>query len=266
MFIIFLIFGLIVGSFLNVVVYRLGVAEDFVFGGSKCPHCQKGIRWYDNIPVISFILLKFQCRDCGKKISWQYPLVEIGTGVLFAFLGQQYFLIGNQETWMTTVYFLGIVSFLVIIFVYDLLYMEIPTIVLWVGIAWTIAFNLFFDAQKGILVGDIFNSAIFSGTLAAFLAFMFFFLLVFLSKETWMGMGDAYLVIFLGLILGWPKILLGLMLAFTIGALVGLALIGFKKKKMKSQIPFAPFLIAGSMIAMFFYDPIINFYFSLVLR
>jgi prepilin signal peptidase PulO-like enzyme (type II secretory pathway) len=81
MLLIFFVFGLIVGSFLNVVVYRLNVAENFAVGRSKCPHCQALIKWYDNIPLLSFVLLKFRCRQCQGKISWQYPLVEFFTGV-----------------------------------------------------------------------------------------------------------------------------------------------------------------------------------------
>lgn len=262
-FFIFLVLGLIVGSFLNVVVYRLRVAETLVADRSHCPHCKTVIRWYDNIPVLSFILLKFRCRNCQEKISWQYPLVEVFTGLVFAFIGLRYFDTVDVSTWATTIYYLGIVSFLIVIFVYDFLYLEIPGLVLWPAIGFAVVFNLVFDWGMAGFGNDVLRLATYSGTLGAVAAFLFFFLLVALSKEKWMGMGDAYLVILLGLILGWPEILLGLMLAFTLGALSGIALILFKKKNMDSQIPFAPFLVLGSLIALFWYQPITEWYFGI---
>ncbi|MDP1834012.1 MAG: prepilin peptidase [Candidatus Moranbacteria bacterium] len=262
-FFIFLVLGLIVGSFLNVVVYRLRVAETLVADRSHCPHCKNLIAWYDNIPVLSFILLKFRCRSCREKISWQYPLVEIFTGLVFALIGRRYFDAVDVSTWASTIYYLGISSFLIVIFVYDFLYLEIPGLVLWPAIGFTVVFNLVFDWGMTGFGNDVLNLATYSGTLGASTAFLFFFLLVALSKEKWMGMGDAYLVILLGFILGWPEILLGLMLAFSLGALSGIVLILLKKKKMGSQIPFAPFLVLGSLIAMFWYAPITNWYFGL---
>lgn len=270
-FLIFLVLGLIVGSFLNVVVYRLNVAESFVVGRSHCTHCKEEIAWYDNIPVISFILLKFRCRKCKEKISWQYPLVEIFTGLVFAVIGQYYFNATDTSSWATTVYYLGIASSLIVILVYDFLYMEIPGLVLWPAVGFAIVFNLFFDwaVLKGGVGGQggigVLESAVYSGTLGAAVAFAFFFALVAISKEKWMGMGDAYLVILLGLILGWPNILLALMSAFSLGAIFGIIMIIAKQKKMSSQIPFAPFLVIGTFIAMFWYSAITNWYFSLFL-
>lgn len=261
---IFFVLGLIIGSFLNVVVYRLNVAES-ILGRSYCPHCKGKIRWYDNIPLVSFILLKFQCRNCKKKISWQYPLVEFFTGLAFAAVGVNYFTVSDAAAWTMTLYYLGIMSFLIAIFIYDFLYLEIPGLVLWPAIAWAIAFNLFFDLNKANIGNDILNSSLFSGVLAASLVFAFFFSLSALSKEKWMGMGDAYLVILLGLILGWPQILLGLLLAFAFGASVGLALVLLKKKKLKSQLPFAPFLVVGTIFSLFFYYSIADWYINKIL-
>lgn len=258
--IIFFIFGLIVGSFINVVVYRLNVAESFTTGRSKCPHCKELISWYDNIPLLSFILLKFRCRNCKEKISYQYPLVEFFTGLLFAFVATRYFNASDVSTWTATIYYLGVASALVAIFVYDFLYMEIPGLVLWPAIGWAVGFNLLLDWNSAGSANNIFNSLTYSGTLAAFAAFAFFFMMVAGSKEKWMGMGDGYLVIFLGLVLGWPKILLALILSFSIGAIIGLILIAAKKKKMQSQIPFAPFLVIGTFLAMFFYEAIAGWY------
>ena len=259
MFIIFFILGLIIGSFLNVVVYRINLAETLL-GRSHCPRCQKTIRWYDNVPVLSFVLLKFRCRDCGEKISWLYPTVELLTGIVFALLSAKFFMLTDSSTWLITCYYLVTVSALIVILVYDFLYLEIPGIVLWLGVGFAVFCNLVLDGQVMQAIGSLSDSATYSGTLAAMVAFIFFFALSFLSKEKLLGMGDAYLVIFLGLILGWPKILLGLFLAFAIGAIYGIILIALKKKKLKSQVPFAPFLVAGTIIAMLYGTAIIAWY------
>lgn len=259
---IFFIGGLIFGSFLNVVIYRMDMAESLM-GRSYCRHCKAQIAWYDNIPFFSFLILKGRCRDCEKKISWQYPAVEIATGIIFAIVGYVYFDMANSASWMTTIYFLGIMSALLVIFVYDLLHMEIPGLILWPAIGWAIGFNLFFDFKSVEIGNNILNSVTYSGALAGLVAFLFFFILVVVSKEKWMGMGDAQLAILLGLILGWPKIILGLMMAFFLGALIGLILIALKKKKMSSQLPFAPFMILGSLISLAFYFQISNWYFGL---
>ncbi|HRY82363.1 MAG TPA: prepilin peptidase [Candidatus Moranbacteria bacterium] len=264
MLIIFFILGLIIGSFLNVLAYRLHTAEELFLDRSHCPHCKKQIRWYDNIPVISFILLKSRCRDCKEKISWQYPIVEIFTGVIFALISWKFFVLTDSASWISTAYFLFASSALITILVYDFLYMEIPGSVLWTGIFVSIAFVLF---SQGSTLGnpkvEPWAGDVYSSVLAAFLAFVFFFLLSVGSKEKWMGMGDAYLVIFLGLILGFPEILLALFLAFFFGAVYGIIMLALKKKKMKSQVPFAPFLVLGTFVALLFYTPIIDWYFSL---
>lgn len=259
MLIIFFILGLIIGSFLNVVVYRLNMAESLL-GRSHCPHCKKQIAWYDNVPLISFILLKFQCRKCKKKISWQYPAVEFFTGALFAAIGWKFFNLADAQSYLLTFYYLGIVSFLITIFVYDWLYMEIPSLALWAGGIWTIVFQIYFDLNISARIDSVFQSGLFSGMVAAGVAFLFFFALVYFSKETWMGMGDALLVIFLGLFLGWPQILLGLFLAFNLGALYSIFLLVAKKKSLKSQIPFGPFLVLGSILTIFFYGIISRWY------
>lgn len=259
MFIIFFTFGLIIGSFLNVVVYRINLTETLL-GRSHCPHCKKTIRWYDNIPVLSFALLGAKCRDCRKKISWIYPIVEILVGITFAFLGTKFFVLTDQGTWLVSFYYLVIASILIVILIYDFLYLEIPSIVLWTGVIFAVFCNLLLDWQRGNFSGNILASLTVSGILAGFLAFVVFFALSFFSREKIMGMGDAYFVILLGLILGWPKILLGLFLAFAFGAVCGIILILFKKKKMSSQVPFAPFLVIGTVVAMFYANPILSWY------
>jgi len=247
---IFFIFGLIIGSFLNVVVCRLELAESFL-GRSRCPHCKSQIRWYDNIPLLSFILLKAKCRDCQGKISWQYPLVELATGIIFALVGYYFFIASDFQSWIETLFYLVSFSLLTIVFVYDLKNMEIPMMILWIGVIWAVLYLVFLDWAAFDLTNGLASSKIISGIIGGGVAFIFFFALSYLSKEKWMGMGDAYLALWAGLIMGWPKILLALMLAFTIGAACGIILIALKKKTIKSQVPFAPFLAGGVILAVF---------------
>ncbi len=248
MLIIFFISGLIVGSFLNVVIARLHTAET-ILGHSKCPHCQAKIRWYDNIPLFSFVILGTRCRDCQEKISWQYPVVELATGILFALVGNYFLNVDNTQSWLATFYYLIIFALLLVIFMYDLKHMEIPMVAVWLGIGATIAYYLLSDWMNFSGALGIMSLNIFSGMLAGAAAFLFFFLLSAGSKEKWMGMGDSYAVFLAGLITKWPGILAALALAFTLGAVYGIILIITGRKTMKSQVPFAPFLVAGVILA-----------------
>ena len=249
MFIIFLILGLIIGSFLNAVVYRLNAVESLL-ERSHCPHCKNKIRWFDNVPLLSFILLSAKCRDCGEKISWQYPILELATGVIFALIGNYFFSSYDSSSWMLTAYYLVIFSLLLIIFVYDLKYMEIPMLILWIGIIISAVYFLSVDWQNFHIAVSILDLKIISGLVGGLVAFLFFFGLAAYSKEVWMGYGDAYVGLLAGFIVGWPNIIWTLMLAFTIGALISVGLIIFRKKTMKSQVPFAPFLISGIFLVI----------------
>lgn len=250
MFIVFLILGLIIGSFLNAVVYRLNTVESLL-ERSHCPKCKRTIRWHDNIPVLSFILLSARCRDCGEKISWSYPTVELFTGILFALIGNYFFVLENTATYLPTIFYLTVFSLLFIIFIYDLKYMEIPMLILWLAVGVTVSYHLTIDWRMLENVTSIFSLNLFSGTLAGAVAFVFFFSLAYFSDETWMGYGDAYVGLLVGLLVGWPEILISLMLSFTTGALFGIGLIFLGKKTMKSQVPFAPFLILGIFLTIF---------------
>lgn len=249
MIIIFLILGLIIGSFLNAVVYRINAVESLM-ERSHCPHCKKKVRWFDNLPLLSFIFLGAKCRDCGEKISWQYPVVEAVTGIIFALIGSYFFNILELSSLLLTVYYLVVFSILMIIFVYDFKYMEIPMLILWLGIGVSLVYFLFVDYQNFQTAALIFELKTTSGILGGLVAGGFFWMLAAYSKETWMGYGDAYLGLLVGLVVGWPNILVALMLSFTIGAIVSIGLIVATKKNMKSQVPFAPFLITGSFLTI----------------
>lgn len=258
------IFGLIIGSFLNVVVCRLNLAES-LFGRSNCPHCKSKIRWYDNIPLLSFIILSARCRDCQKNISWQYPLVEFFTGVIFALVGFCFFDLYDFQSWILTFYYLVLFSLIFVIFVYDYNFLEIPMIIFWIALGWSILYSLFSDWINFSSAVGIWNLSIFSGLIGGLIAFLFFFILVSVSKEKWMGMGDAYLAFLAGFVTGLPKVFITLTLAFFIGSVVSIILLAMKRKTMKSQVPFAPFLVSAIILAIVIPEifPEVKFYLML---
>lgn len=243
----FFIFGLIIGSFLNAVLWRVK-EEMTLWGRSMCPSCQSGIAWYDNIPVVSFFVLGARCRTCRTPISWRYPIVELSTAILFAFFGASFFRWGDMFSLFQTGFYLVSVSIFILIFLYDLETLEIPNIFLWVGVGWALPMLLLLDGLRFSGGNDPSLPLLHSGILGAIVGFTPLFLLAFVSKERWMGMGDGFLAFFLGLVVGWPGILVSLFLAFMLGAGVGMVLIVLGKKHMQSHVPFGPFLIAGALL------------------
>ena len=240
---IFFLFGLAVGSFLNCIIYRLEKKQSFLKGRSFCPHCKHTLAWQDLIPVVSFLILKGKCRYCHKKISWQYPLVELATGIIFLLIF--YF--------QQPIFYFFITPFLLIIFVYDLKHFIIPDKVIYPAIAISLIYNLLDWSRFGI---DVF--------LAAFGAAGFFLVIVLLSKGKWMGVGDIKLAFLMGLILGSPNILVALFFAFLAGAIMGIGLIALSRKSLKSEVPFGPFLVGGTFLAMFCGQSIVEWYLSLI--
>jgi len=258
----FFLFGLIIGSFLNCVIYRLQTDESFLKGRSFCPNCKHTLSWQDLIPIFSFLILRGKCRYCKKPISWQYPLVELATGVLFVLVLSYTF-----PNLLVTGYWLFITCFLIVIFVYDLEHYIIPDKVIYpailvVGI-WYFMSGIFFHLYTRYPLFT--RSEILNTTYSAFGAAVFFLLIVLISRGKWMGIGDIKLAFLMGLFLGFPKILVALFLAFFIGAIIGLELIIAGKKKMKSEVPFGPFLITGTFLAMFFGEQLISWYWNLFL-
>lgn len=257
--------GLVVGSFLNSVIYRLHEGKSFLRGRSYCPHCKHKLSWQDLIPLFSFLILKGRCRYCHQKISLQYPLVELATGILFVLL----FYYTTYDI-RYTIYNLIISCFLVIIFVYDLKYYIIPDKIIYPAIGITFLYRLFETLKFGNLdlirnwkleIGNL--QPLLNSLGAAFLASAFFLAIVLVSHAKWMGMGDFKLAFFMGLFLGFPNILVALFLSFFIGAIIGIALIISGKRSLKSEIPFGPFLVTGTFLALFWTKQIINWYLNI---
>ena len=254
------LFGLAVGSFLNCVIYRLERGESFLEGRSYCPHCRHILNWPDLIPVFSFLILKGKCRYCSQKIFWQYPLVELATAIIFLTLYYNFFTMVNL---LQFIFLLAISCFLIIIFVYDLKHYIIPDKVVYPAIGFAFLYQLFRSLEfvNWNLFG-IWNLefGILRPILPSILASAFFLAIVLISRGKWMGMGDVKLAFLMGLFLGWPNILVALFLAFLIGAIIGIGLIVAGKKTLKSEVPFGPFLVTGTFLALFWGEKLINYY------
>lgn len=245
------IFGLTIGSFLNCVIYRLETGDSFLKGRSFCPFCKHKLLWLDLIPIFSFIFLKGKCRYCGKKISWQYPLVEVSLAILslFSFI---FFPDLPFSLWKLFYYWL-LISFLIIIFVFDLKYFIVLDKIIYPLIILVLLFDFHFLFLKQY-------ATFYNLILSALAAGLFFLIIVLISNGKWMGIGDIKISFFMGLFLGFPNILVALFLSFLIGAIIGIGLILAKKKTLKSEVPFGPFLVIGTLIALFWGEKIVSYY------
>ncbi len=249
------------------VVLRLKDGQK-ITGRSHCPKCGHILKWYENIPLLSFLILKGRCSKCRQKISWQYPLVEFFAGFLFlvSFLiarghweagagGSIYYFII-----LLFYYWLGI-SFLILIFTFDLKYYLIPDKISLPAIVAILAFQI----ALLIFRNQSFNFLISNFLFLAFSAIIiggFFALQFILSKGKWIGGGDIRLGFLMGIILGWPLSLLALFLAYILGLLVCLPLLVLKKKGLKSEVPFGAFLTVATLIVLFWGQQLLDWYLS----
>lgn len=225
--------GLALGSFLGVVTRRLPGKESFVKGRSYCPRCKALIVWYDNIPVISFLLLKGKCRNCKKKISLRYPFIEAGTalGVIGIYLLRL----------PSPLLLLPIFLLTVAIFVIDLEKKIIPDELIFWGFGLTIV---------ALLVG--WDKNFYIHLVGGFIPALFLLLTHVITKGRGMGLGDVKYALFAGTFLGWPLSLTWLFLAFLTGASVGVILILAGKAKWGRHIAFGPFLALSFLITYLF--------------
>jgi leader peptidase (prepilin peptidase)/N-methyltransferase len=231
------ILGLIIGSFLNVVIYRYNTGKS-LGGRSQCLACGKVLHWYELVPVFSYLLQRGRCRGCGSKFSWQYPAVELATAILFA------------SSWLLPLSFvshliyLAAIALLVVIAAYDFRHLIIPD-----G-------PVYAFALLGLLEAALTN-ALWPRLLAGLGLTAFFWILWGVSRGRWLGFADGKLALGLGFFLGATDGISAVVLAFWIGAAVGLALIAYSRLSarfgrvtMKSELPFAPFLILGFLLVL----------------
>jgi len=247
MLIIIFILGLVIGSFINCLVYRLNQEKSLLglfLGRSYCPKCRKSLNWYDNIPVLSFILLHGRCRYCQKQIAYHYPLVELTTAILSVVL--YYFSFLSLGNWLIFAYQLFILYVFIALFLSDLLYYTLPDLLIY---------------PTCLIVGAyLISTGQWISFLSGIVSLLFFLFLVLITRFKGMGLGDVKLAFLMGLFLGYPNIILAFFLAFLTGAIWGVILILLGKKKFKSRIPFGPFLALGTWLAFFWTDKIWPFF------
>lgn len=260
------IFGLVIGSFLNVVIYRSLYGESPLEGRSHCEHCGKMIAWYDNIPLLSFIILGAKCRNCRKPISWTHPTVELMTGILFVwwYLGGFFFwqffqLTAQPFNIIQPLFWLLVGIFLLIILVTDVLSYIIPDYAVGSLFILSLIYRLGLVSFGIMQVRDFLMML-----LGVVIITGFFFGLWLLTKGKGMGFGDVKFTVPMGLLLGWPDMFVGVMMAFILGAAVGIVAMIVGKKKLKSQIPFGPFLVIGTAIGLVWGDQILKWYLGML--
>jgi len=247
------ILGTIIGSFLNVVIYRFNTGMTIVKGRSMCMTCSRHLRWYELLPLFSFLIQKGKCRRCASKISHQYPIVEFITGLMFAFVAFKFLPILEFSYWsymLFVVFFVFIFSLLIVISVYDLRHKIIPDKLVFIFIF--LSFISIFINQTPF--GQLIKLPTLSHFVAGPLLALPFVLIWYFSKGRLMGLGDGKLILGIGWILGLVSGIFALVLSFWIGTIISLGLMFLYRNKMnmKTEIPFAPFLIFSTFITFLF--------------
>ncbi len=238
------LFGLIIGSFLNVVIHRLPLGENIVFPPSHCPRCNAAIPCYHNIPLLSFAVLRGRCHACRGRISLQYPLIEGLTGFSFWLAHDAY---GLSLHAAATAVFLCL---LIVLAAIDLKHMILPDELTYGGSVVFFIYS-FFNPEVGQL------EAVLSGLGAALFFAALFYAYLKLRKAEGLGFGDVKMALFMGFFLGLSRLVVAIFLASLSGLLVGIFFIVFKKKDLKLALPFGPFLALGSCVSLFFGDAIL---------
>ena len=255
----FAFFAAVLASFFNVVIYRTVKEESFIKGRSRCESCKQEIAWYDNIPILSFLFLRGKCRHCHKKIKpvyfWTEVLAAVYTLVfIYTIYSQQLF--STLEIWQIVFYFL---FFLILIFIVisDLQYLIIPDLFT----ALLLVFVIIYQILAGINFAMPLLAVGFS-----ILLFSFIFLLAKkIYKKDAMGLGDIKLMVPLSLFLGWPKIAMAIFLSFIIGGFFAMLVLLTGKKKLGQALAFGPFLVLGSLIALFWTEQIWFWYWNILI-
>lgn len=234
--------GLIIGSFLNVVIVRVPLEESIVFPGSHCPNCKSRISFYDNIPVLSYLVLKGRCRNCKEHISIKYPSIELINAIGYLVIVHSFGM--NITSLIYSLFF----SALVVVTFIDLEHMIIPDSITLPGIVIGVICNLtilpygLYPSLMGIVLGGG------------------FFCLASLLSRGGMGGGDIKLIAMIGAFLGWQRVLLVIMISATLGSIIGISLMLIKKKDRKYAIPYGPFLAFAAIISILRGQELLDWY------
>jgi leader peptidase (prepilin peptidase)/N-methyltransferase len=243
-------FGAVIGSFLNVCIYRVPLKKSIVWPSSACPHCQRELSWYENIPIVSWLILRARCRTCGASIGIQYPLVEALTAAMFALAWWYY---GPGPLLASRLIF-GCA--LIVLFAIDLEHQLLPNVITLPGIIVGFLFSLFsapgwMASLIGILIG---------GGALWLIAEAYYRI----RHEEGLGMGDVKMLAMIGAFLGWQQTLMTLMLASLSGSVIGLGLIVARRGGMKHALPFGTFLALGAAAAAAVGPSVLDWYLGLL--
>jgi leader peptidase (prepilin peptidase)/N-methyltransferase len=248
---VFALFGLMVGSFLNVCIYRLPLRESIVFPASHCTNCNKAIQWYQNLPVISWLLLRGRCANCGDRISIMYPMVELLTGYVFLL---HYQWIGATPLLIPRLIF---ACGLIVLAFIDLRHRILPNAITLGGTVLGFLFSLFLPpGWLASLIGILIGGGVLFAIGEIYLR---------LRGIEGMGMGDVKMLAMIGAFLGWKAVIVTMVLSSMSGALVGFLLLVTQKGTMRYQLPFGTFLAAAALVASLFGDALINWYLTLTI-
>jgi leader peptidase (prepilin peptidase)/N-methyltransferase len=243
---VFALFGLVIGSFLNVCIYRLPRRESIVWPASRCTTCNRQLAWYENVPVVSWLVLRGRCRGCGSRISVMYPLVELTTSVVFA---------GGALVYGLSPLLFVRLAFgcaLIVLFVIDLQHQILPNAITLPGIAAGFVASLFLPpGWLSSLIGIVAGGGILWALAEAYYR---------LRGIEGLGMGDVKMLAMIGAVLGWPLMLLTLVVASFAGSLVGVGMMAFGRGGMQAALPFGTFLALGALFAAVAGDPILSWY------
>ena len=254
--------GICVGSFANVLIDRLPRGEDVFRGRSHCDFCKKNLRWFELIPIVSFFVQGGRCRRCRKRLSIQYPLVELVMGMMVLLLGLFVVHATLPYQYVEIIGLLLVGFALLVIVVSALKYEIIPDSMVVLGLIG--AGLLLLSPTPYPLNQPLTAGGPIPFFLSGFGASLFFLFLWFITGGRGMGLGDVKLVFLLGLLTGFPKIVIALYCAFLTGAAVGIILMVAGKKKLKSHVPFGPFLVFGTVIATVYGDVITQWWSTLL--
>jgi leader peptidase (prepilin peptidase)/N-methyltransferase len=239
--------GLVIGSFLNVCIGRLPAGESVVSPRSRCPSCKKPIAWYDNLPLLSYLVLGGRCRNCGARISWRYPLIEMATGALFVVQGLAW---GDDLPMLASR--LVFTSMLIVLFGTDLETQRLPNVITLPGIVVGLVFSVFVppglvDCALGAAVGAAVLGLIRWGWKRA-------------TGVDGMGLGDVKMIAMVGAFLGWRQVWVVLFLSSLVGAVIGIALTIVGGRTMQSRLPFGTFLALAALIASLVGSELLEWY------